>query len=243
MSSPKPAHLDPSALGTKQYWDDLYKTEITNHATNPADEGTVWFDDSDAEAKIVEFLSESSESGSQCDPSTAAVLDLGCGNGSLLYALRDEGWSGRLVGVDYSETSVALAKQVGKARGEDGSVEFMTWDAVNGEFDEDGVTEGGWNLVLDKGTFDAVSLCGEKDGEGRRVCEGYGGRVARLLKIRGRFLVTSCNWTETELGMWFEGKGAEGGKLRQVGRIKYPSFSFGGVKGQTISTLCFEKVA
>ena len=103
----------------------------------------------------------------------------------------------------------------------------------------------GYDLVLDKGTFDAVSLSDQLDSRGRRVNEGYGERVLQLLKVGGVFLVTSCNWTEPELQKWFEGsEEPDGGKgrLRMIGRIDYPSFEFGGVKGQTISTLCFEKV-
>jgi hypothetical protein len=102
-------------------------------------------------------------------------------------------------------------------------------------------------VVLDKGTFDAVSLSGERDGQGRRICEGYGERVLQLLRPGGIFLVTSCNWTEAELAGWFLGDPAEqpgeqGWRFAQVGKVEYPSFSFGGVKGQTISTLCFRKV-
>lgn len=141
--------------------------------------------------------------------------------------------------MDYSPESVRLAKEVQDARDEDTGVgvEFRVWDVLNGDLDAVGA--GAWDLVLDKGTFDAVSLSGEQDAAGRRICEGYGERVVRLLRVGGKFLVTSCNWTEEELGGWFN----EAGGLRRVGRIEYPSFSFGGVKGQTISTLCFERVA
>ncbi|KAK4190450.1 protein-lysine N-methyltransferase EFM4 [Podospora australis] len=268
----KPAHLEPSKLGTKEYWDNLYNRELTNHADNPADEGTVWFDDSDAENKIVSYLDESASSEFNLNPSTAKVLDLGCGNGSLLFALRDDGWEGQLLGVDYSEKSVELARQVGLARaaqdnnsddGEQektkeegvlGSVTFKVWDVLNGNLSDiasdpfppipaETEKEGQWDLVLDKGTFDAVSLSAERDSQGRRIFEGYGERVLRLLRTGGIFLVTSCNWTETELQKWFEGSNPSGpARLRMAGRIDYPSFSFGGVKGQTISTLCFEKV-
>ncbi|KAK0623198.1 S-adenosyl-L-methionine-dependent methyltransferase [Immersiella caudata] len=247
---PKIAHLDPSELGTKQYWDNLYTTELSNHASNPSDEGTVWFDDSDAEHKIVSFLDEHGESDFSFSRADSKILDLGCGNGSLLFALRDDGWEGTLVGVDYSAESVRLARAVGATRareeereGEIG-VEFREWDVLAGEFRVVG-GEGVWDLILDKGTFDAVSLSGEKDERGRRICEGYGERVVKLLRNGGLFLVTSCNWTEAELKAWFEGTNANApgqGALKQVARIKYSSFSFGGVKGQTISTLCFEKV-
>ncbi|KLU87601.1 hypothetical protein MAPG_06598 [Magnaporthiopsis poae ATCC 64411] len=121
-SSSQPEHLVPSELGTKEYWDALYDKEIANHASNPADIGTVWFDDSDAEAK----------------------------------------------------------------------------------------------MLLRRG-----------DG--------------------GLFLITSCNWTEAELRAWFEGSGSDNdndndnGRFEFAGSVEYPSLSFGGVKGQTISTVCFVK--
>jgi hypothetical protein len=210
--------------------------------------------------------------------------------------LRDDGWEGRLLGVDYSEASVALAVKVGAARrkreDEDGedeeldvvdeesdkkahlmttgsgdphshpitapapgskTVDFMVWDVLAGPISAVSVdppssssfdsSVAGWDVVLDKGTFDAVSLSDQKDKSGRRICESYRGRVLRLLRTGGVFLVTSCNWTEDELKGWFEG-GEEGveGQLRQVDRVEYRSFSFGGVKGQTISTACFLKV-
>ncbi|KAK1781014.1 S-adenosyl-L-methionine-dependent methyltransferase [Copromyces sp. CBS 386.78] len=268
-SGEKPAHLEPSKLGTKEYWDALYTREISNHASNPSDEGTVWFDDSDAENKIVQFLGEQEhESFSGLfTRDDAAVLDLGCGNGSLLFALHDDGWEGRLCGVDYSEQSVELARRVlrcrvlGEGEGNVG-IEFKVWDVLNGDFStvqarphapseqqEGGDQNAGWDLILDKGTFDAVSLSDSRDSRGRRICENYGARVLQLLRPGGFFLVTSCNWTEEELKGWFETDfaevydGSEKKKLglRQVGRIEYPSFSFGGVRGQTISTLCFQK--
>ncbi|KAK3692242.1 S-adenosyl-L-methionine-dependent methyltransferase [Podospora appendiculata] len=252
----KPGHLEPSELGTKQYWDNLYTSEIANHASNPADTGTVWFDDSDAEAKMVAFLDAQAHA-LGLDRAAAAVLDLGCGNGSLLFALRDDGWAGTLLGVDYSEKSVALARRVGAARdiacdddneNKEKEVEFKAWDVLNGPLsdvqptDRDGEQTGGWDLVLDKGTFDAISLSDERDARGRRICEGYGSRVLALLRPGGVFLVTSCNWTEAELTGWFEvAASGAGARLRRAGRIEYRSFSFGGVKGQTISTLCFVK--
>ncbi|KAF3770093.1 S-adenosyl-L-methionine-dependent methyltransferase [Cryphonectria parasitica EP155] len=289
----KPNHLDPSELGTKEYWDSLYTTELTNHTSNPSDRGTVWFDDSDAEAKLLEYLedqttttttSSSSSSSSQqqhplLDRNTTSFLDLGCGNGSLLLALRDDGWAGRALGVDYSDKSVALARQVaqahrrdeeeeekvreeldddeeGECRGDGSSssssrvrneeVEFAAWDVLQGSYDAvlSGAQAQGWDVVLDKGTFDAISLSEEQGADGRRSCEGYKGRVVRLVRPGGLFLVTSCNWTEEELERWF-GEGSsevEGGRFVRVGKVEYPSFSFGGVKGQTISTLCFQRV-
>lgn len=235
-------------------WDKLYKRELVNNASDPTDRGTVWFDDSDAEAKLLQFL-EGLEEGSitaadgvTLDKTSTSFLDLGCGNGSLLFALREEGWRGRCLGVDYSGESVALARQIagsGAVAGDE-AVEFAEWDVLRGPYDAVllGAQGQGWDVVHDKGTFDAISLSDEADARGRRVSEGYKARVVRLVRTGGLFLVTSCNWTEAELEGWF-GEGAAdvegGGRFVRVGRVEYPSFSFGGVKGQTISTLCFQR--
>lgn len=269
-------------------WDALYTTEITNHAADPTDEGTVWFDDADAEARTLAFLDGITESASfdhEVRREDATFLDLGCGNGSLLFALRDDGWrAGRMLGVDYSARSVELARQIARARkeghrpakkgesdddddeeeseddnaamegveGEGASaedderdVEFAEWDVLRGAYDVplNGAQAAGWDVVLDKGTFDAICLSDETDAAtGARVCEGYRARVLRLVRPGGIFLVTSCNWTEEELARWFDGP-AEGdaGRFVRVDRINYPSFQFGGAKGQAISTLCFRR--
>jgi hypothetical protein len=57
------------------------------------------------------------------------------------------------------------------------------------------------------------------------------------MKKGGRFLITSCNWTEEELKGWFAG-----GELEFEGKVKYPSFTFGGKTGSSVVTLCFKRV-
>ncbi|OLN81807.1 Protein-lysine N-methyltransferase EFM4, partial [Colletotrichum chlorophyti] len=256
-------------------WSNLYTTELTNHASDPSDRGTVWFDDSDAESKLLTYLEDLTESAPfdhSLRQSDASFLDLGCGNGSLLFALRDEGWEGRALGVDYAPESVELARRIAAQRTadaatnkededmnndnekreegleEDGDVkepEFQEWDLLNGPWETvlNGPQSQGWDVVLDKGTFDAICLSDEKDAQGRRICEGYRGRVLRLVKPGGLLLITSCNWTEEELKAWFEGPASEGdvGRFVAVGKVEYPSFTFGGAKGQTISSLCFQR--
>jgi hypothetical protein len=58
-----------------------------------------------------------------------------------------------------------------------------------------------WDLVLDKGTFDALCLSQEPVTEkgGRLPSVVYPEQVARLVKEGGYFLITSCNFTQEEV--------------------------------------------
>ena len=147
-------------------------------------------------------------------------------------------------------------RQGGNNEEEDGEVghgeeqvEFMEWDIIASPLSAilTGEQCRGWDVVLDKGTFDAISLNGERDQAGRRMCERYRDRVMSLVRDGGIFLITSCNWTEDELRDWFENgarRDDDAGvqeKFVPAGRVQYRSFTFGGLKGQAVSTLCFKK--
>ena len=155
----------------------------------------------------------------------------------MLFSLQDEEWSGPLLGVDYSETSVRLARQIGLQRGEEGAaVRFEEWDILNqqpGQWLEDG-----FDAVLDKGTFDAISLSSETDQQGRRICETYRDRITPLIRPGHFFIITSCNWTRDELLNWFV---AADGQLEFFDEAKYPIFTFGGHQGQSVCTLIFKR--
>ena len=105
----------------------------------------------------------------------------------------------------------------------------------------------GFDIVLDKGTFDAVSLSSETDAAGQRACEGYAARVRPLVRRGGLALVTSCNWTEEELVDWFvrETEGRADGEANDgfevAGRVEYPRFKFGGREGQSVVGVCFRR--
>lgn len=178
-----------------------------------------------------------------------SILDLGCGNGSLLFALRRDSWSGPALGVDYSPQSLTLARSIAASRPDLAScpaVDFAQWDVVSGPLDvvisRLGPGSHGWDLVLDKGTFDAVSLSAETDNHERRPCEGYRDRVLQLLRPGGFFLLTSCNWTEEELVSWFIApQPLDGHAFRLVATVPYRAFRFGGAVGQAVTTICCQK--
>ncbi|CAD6499362.1 BgTH12-07874 [Blumeria graminis f. sp. triticale] len=241
--------LEPSPLGTKHYWDDLYSKEIKNFEQNCGDEGTIWFDDSAAEEKVLEFIEDfvidSHALGTNINRDNCSFLDLGTGNGHLLFSLRAgddrfEGWCGRMLGVDYSEKSIEFAKRIAQGRNLR-DVEFCRWDVMQDKADGvvlDEISAEGWDVVLDKGTFDAISLSADQCSPGQRNYKYYRTQVLPLIRKGGVLLITSCNWTEDELKLLLDGPG-----LAMVSTIKYDNFSFGGKKGQTVSSVCFRKTS
>ncbi|KAI5847870.1 S-adenosyl-L-methionine-dependent methyltransferase [Morchella snyderi] len=237
-SPPEPAseHLNISKLGTKEYWDQAYETESHNFSADPTNEGQIWFDESDAESRILRYLS------SQDLPPSTSFLDVGTGNGHLLFELIESGEydGGAMVGIDYSPRAVELAEKIAIERGVEGRVRFVVGDCVKDELSAaEWVPQNGFGVVLDKGTFDAISLSGEvlDDGSGRRLYEGYAQGVVGVMARGGLLVVTSCNWTEEEL----KKKLLLNTDLEYYGKISYPSFSFGGKTGQAISSICFRR--
>jgi len=116
--------LDPSELGTKNYWEAAYDRELQNHRDDTEDEGIVWFDESNAEDTVLDKLDQYSDAADRAllDRRHCRFLDLGTGNGHMLFELReredDEGerWLGDMVGVDYSPRSIELARQIDEQR-------------------------------------------------------------------------------------------------------------------------------
>lgn len=231
----------------KNSWDEAYTRELTNHQQDASDEGTIWFDDSGAEEKVLERLETLEEEGllvkdDENDKPASRILDLGTGNGHMVFSLAEEGWTGELVGVDYSEASVQLALQIAARKREEAdepedlTLRFEKWDLLN---EQPGEWLGaGFDAVLDKGTFDAISLSDETDDRGRRICEYYREKVIPLVKKRCFFIITSCNWTKEELLHWFV---TPDGDLEFFDEAKYPTFTFGGQQGQSVCTLIFQR--
>jgi len=206
----------------------------------------VWFSESGAEEAILKQLDALEEEGlltrsadSHSGKALSRFLDLGTGNGHLLFSLREEDeegsrWEGEMVGVDYSETSVQLARSIDDQK-EANSVRFELWDLLSdqpGDWLEDG-----FDVVLDKGTFDAISLMPRSEGL-PHACGTYRQRVAPLIKPEHFLVITSCNWTKDELLDWLAPKG---GELQYHSEAKYPTFTFGGQTGQSIVTLVLRR--
>ena len=74
---------------------------------------------------------------------------------------------------------------------------------------------GQWDLVLDKGTYDALCLSNISIDEtgGRLPSQAYPEKVARLVRDGGFFLITSCNFTEEEIKRRWTAEGLGGRSL------------------------------
>ncbi|EPQ54329.1 S-adenosyl-L-methionine-dependent methyltransferase [Gloeophyllum trabeum ATCC 11539] len=221
--------LKPSKLGTKEHWDQVYEEELANFAEN-GDEGEIWFGQESIE-KMVDWALE------HVPPSrNPSILEIGSGNGTLLFALAENGYdAARIAGIDYSPDAVKLSKAIASSKNK-GDIALNLCDFLNEVPPSIDATDA-WDLLMDKGTFDAIALM-ERKPDGTIPRSKYSKRVASILKPGGHFLITSCNFTEEELKTEF--LVAETG-LEYHSRIQHPTFTYGGKTGSIVSTVAFRK--
>ncbi|ORX56931.1 S-adenosyl-L-methionine-dependent methyltransferase [Hesseltinella vesiculosa] len=233
MSVPTDDSFEASALGTKEYWDHVYDRE-NNNFKELGDIGEVWFGEDSVDRMICWVLD-------QPDITTStSTLDLGCGNGHLLLGLADQGDMTDLTGIDYSASAIQLAKAVAQDQDRQAIVyataNFLQPDEECSWRPDDKT----FGLVLDKGTFDAISLDpaqAQAQAEHRPgPRDAYVEAVRGLMQRDGKFLITSCNWTMDELIDHFKPH------FQYHSHVKYPTFSFGGHTGSKICTVAFVPV-
>lgn len=244
-------YRDITASTNNTSWDSFYQVEINNFLANPEDTGECWFDDSDAELKMIEFLISKindNELPFKLVDNLIKIVDLGTGNGHLLFQLsedieeeiEDPKIKFHFHGIDYSEDSVAFAQKIKDTMYTDS--DLFKFDQVNLlEKNSKFITNHEYDILLDKGTLDAIALnqegISEIDNEiGMNV---YAKQVEKMMHSQSILLITSCNFTEEELIKIVVGNTE--GRLEVWEKINYPSFRFGGVQGSTICSIAFIK--
>eukprot|EP00164_Ancoracysta_twista_P001991 GFYU01002624.1.p1 GENE.GFYU01002624.1~~GFYU01002624.1.p1 ORF type:complete len:215 (-),score=51.22 GFYU01002624.1:141-785(-) len=211
------SELPSSNLGTQEHWDECYNT-YTNNYKDHGDWGDCFFGEQAVE-DMTEFLEET------LDSKDLKLMDVGCGNGVLLFSLAQNGFT-QLLGIDYSEPAIELANKI--AADNDFKIDFRVADL------RDYSSSDPLDVVTDIGTYDAVSLVPDAQTESR---EAYIKSVSAVLKDGGIFAITSCNWTKAELLTHFsEERGWE-----YVSQVNYPVFEFGGSSGTHLTTVAFRK--
>lgn len=226
-------------------WDDFYKKEIENFNTNSEDTGECWFDDSNAETKIIEYLLNYFEEGKAADD--ANILDVGTGNGHLLFQLHEElsesdvGEKAQFAGIDYSPHSVLFAKEIANRKYSDVGFKFEQVDLLQKECAFIQKNQGSFQIVLDKGTLDAIALNQQPIAEfgGKIGMEIYASQVSQMMAKGSILLITSCNFTESELIDVITESGTN--DLSVYDKIEYPKIQFGGVEGSTVCSIAFMK--
>ena len=222
MATENIVNFQSSKLGSKEYWDSCYDLENENFDDH-GDEGEVWFGE-EASARMVDWLEDRCQEGEITE--SCPVLDVGCGNGLLSVSLCHVGFT-CVTGVDYSAGAVQLATKI--AGQHDCPATFHTLDLL----DSHQVSNYGdqFRIVVDKGTFDAVSLSENSVSDKEKYVES----VAAVLQAGGLLLITSCNWTEPELAKHFTSHFS----LRET--VPTPTFTFGGKTGKSTTFCIFTK--
>lgn len=84
---------------------------------------------------------------------------VGCGNGHLLFALLEEDYPAKtMLGVDYSDASIQLSRDIAAAKQEEGleGAEDISWQTVDILDPKQTEALGHFDLVLDKGVSSFV---------------------------------------------------------------------------------------
>lgn len=210
-----------SELGTKEYWDEVYKLELENY-NESKDIGEIWFGES-CQASVIRWIKN-------CEKikKDSAIVDLGCGNGALLIELARQGFS-CLTGFDYSENAITFAKTI-SAEENFNNIIFEVGDILNEEsclaFNHK------YQVCHDKGTYDAISLMSDNF---KQLQMSYIKVVKKILNEGGFFIITSCNWTKDQLLEQF----SNDFHFNEV--IPTSTFQFGGSTGSKYTTLVLIK--
>mmetsp|Transcript_1302 Transcript_1302/g.2001 ORF Transcript_1302/g.2001 Transcript_1302/m.2001 type:complete len:198 (+) Transcript_1302:166-759(+) len=176
-------------------------TEIINEDSDSDDReigGHCWFG-SHVSKKMVDFVAP------YCCNCSAnkelTILDIGTGNGDLLFRLAKKlrnssdqssnPTNARFIGMDYCQDAIQLAKSLAHSRLEqEVKVEWVVDDALHVR----NLTNSSIDIILDKGTFDAIASNGCS-----QMVKQYVKSLTELGKNGTLLCITSANFIVEEL--------------------------------------------
>ncbi|KAL2897399.1 EEF1A lysine methyltransferase 2 [Bienertia sinuspersici] len=245
-----------SMLGLQSYWDAAYSDELQNfrqHGHAVMDTVVSWTKSLCIDITQRRLLNHGGSDKTEHDNhevhdlSSWSVLDLGTGNGLLLQELAKHGFVD-LTGVDYSEGAINLARGLAERDGYS-NITFSVDDVLDTKLERQ------FQLVMDKGTLDAIGL--HPDGPIKRLM--YWDSVAKLVAPGGLLVITSCNSTKDELmqevdsfnqrttgnpvqpnSSVHQDSATHSAPFQYVDHVRsYPTFMFGGIVGSRVATVAF----
>ncbi|XP_054156998.1 EEF1A lysine methyltransferase 2-like [Oppia nitens] len=252
--------ISGSVIGTKDYWNEWYERELKNFEEFE-DSGDVWFGRKNNQ-RIVQWICRHLTTTDDDNKQQSKILDIGCGNGYMLLELAKHGYR-RLVGIDYSSTSIDLCRRLLAANelaNKVADICFEVYDIL-GDNDNDNSSRRSANSCLigqtfdclvDKGTYDAVCL--QPGVQLDDIRHKYRCFLQNLMTSESVFIIMSCNFTKTELIRDLRvvddsGGGGGGGSVdhnnqycfRLVDEIPTPTITFGGRSGSQVTALILKK--
>lgn len=202
------------------------------------------------------------------------ILDMGTGNGHLLFRLcgvpddedgndSDDGEAGdndgvqsaitapfKMTGIDYSPQSIDLCKKITSSNLEaHAGIDNIQWKQVDvleaAQVQSLGLAT--WDVILDKGTLDAIALASSTASSATTPLATYIDHLGQLLSRKPHdasqrpplLLITSCNFTSSELVSRITTHSKGSLKLLEVLPSKKPAFTFGGQQGETTCCVAF----
>ncbi|KRZ12239.1 Protein bicaudal D [Trichinella zimbabwensis] len=205
-----------SAVATKQFWENVYQVEMENFV-DTGHVGEVF--GKACELRMVKWLEEHEN----IIPKHSSILDLGCGNASLLLNLAKRGYS-NLTGIDYSDSAIQLAQAKANQENLNQNLDLMiNSENLHNKFD----------VILDKGTFDVISLREDADKAVPVYISNLIHYYCRESNFPRLFFIASCNNTRMELINYFETN------FEIMDEEHFSTISFGGKTGTTLTCVIF----
>uniref|UniRef100_H0X3X2 Methyltransferase domain-containing protein n=1 Tax=Otolemur garnettii TaxID=30611 RepID=H0X3X2_OTOGA len=179
--SPGDDSFVPSALGTREHWDAVYERELQTFQEHGYT-GEICWPGPESVNRLINW-------NNRHVPLRLANIFIFCGNAIFFVAVAKFGFS-NITGIDYSPSAIQLSGSIIEKEGLS-NIKLKVEDFLNPS-----TKLSGFHICIDKGTFDAISLNPDNAVEKRKQ---YVRSLSRVLRVKGFFLITSCNWTKEEL--------------------------------------------